>query len=78
MKKILYFIKWNFTDMQPHTKRMFAYFALGIGAEVFVNGGIILAPAFMFIDFTVDIIKSQYRDFKKEQKDILDALKDDS
>lgn len=76
MKKIWYFLKWNFTDMQPYTKRMLAYFALGIGAEIFITGGMIVAPVLIFIDMTVDIIKRQYGEYKKEQSGIIDALKE--
>lgn len=76
MKKIWYFLKWNFTDMQPYTKRMLAYFALGISAEIFITGGMIVAPVLIFIDMTVDIIKKQYSEYKKEQSDIIAALKE--
>ena len=54
MKRFLYFIKWNLTDMQPYTKRMFAYFALGIIAEFIINGGMIIAPVLIFLDL-VDV-----------------------
>ena len=63
--------------MQPYTKRMFAYFGIAIIAEYFVDGGIILAPALIFIDMTIDIVKHQYSEYKKDQKEMLDAFKDD-
>lgn len=75
MKKFLYFLKWNFTDMQPYSKRMFAYFFIGITAEFFINGGMLFAPVAIFVDMTVDLIQRRYKDFKQEQSDILDALK---
>ena len=75
MKRFLYFIKWNLTDMQPYTKRMFAYFALGIIAEFIINGGMIIAPVLIFIYMTVDLIRRQYGEFKKEKTDILEAIK---
>ena len=34
----MYFLKWNFTDMQPFTKRYIAYFTAGIIAA-FIFGG---------------------------------------
>ena len=75
MKKIMYFLKWNFTDMEGYSKRYLSYFALGLlaaltlGAEYFY-----IAPAFMFIDFTVDLVRGRYQDYAKEQKNILDTL----
>lgn len=75
MKRFLYFIKWNLTDMQPYTKRMFAYLTLGIIAEFIINGGMIIAPVLIFIDMTVDLIRRQYGEFKKEKTDILEAIK---
>jgi len=72
----MYFLKWNFTGMEGYSKRYLSYLALGfaasftIGAEYFY-----IAPAFMFIDFTVDIVRSRYQDFRKEQQQILDDLK---
>ena len=76
MKRLIYFIKWNFTDMEPYTIRIYAYVALGIIAEIIVSGGLIIAPVLLFIDMTVDLIKRRYSEFKKEQNNILDALKE--
>ena len=75
MKRVLYFLKWNFTDMQPYSKRMFAYFAIAIIAEFIISGGMIIAPIAIFLDMTIDIIRQRYKDFKQEQNDILDAMK---
>ena len=75
MKRVLYFLKWNFTDMQPYSKRMFAYFAIAIIAEFIISGGMIIAPIAIFVDMTIDIIRQRYKDFKQEQNDILDAMK---
>lgn len=77
MKKFLYFIKWNFTDMQPYSKRMLAYFAIAIVAEYFISGGMIFAPVAIFVDMTQDMFRDRYKQFKKEQTDIIDALKDE-
>lgn len=71
----MYFLKWNFTDMEGYSKRYLSYFALGLlaalalGAEYFY-----IAPAFMFIDFTVELVRKRYQDYTKEQKNILDTL----
>jgi preprotein translocase subunit YajC len=54
---------------------MFAYFALGIIAEFIINGGMIIAPVLIFLDMTVDLIRRQYKEFRKEQTDILEAIK---
>jgi hypothetical protein len=40
-----------------------------IGAEYFY-----IAPMFMFIDFTIDIVRQRYQDFKDEQQKIIDDL----
>ncbi|MDA9938682.1 hypothetical protein N9C48_01060 [bacterium] len=75
MKKIMYFLKWNFTGMEGYSKRYLSYLALGfaasftIGAEYFY-----ITPAFMFIDFTVDIVRQRYQDFKDEQQKLIDDL----
>ena len=77
MKHILYFVKWNFTDMQPYSKRMLAYFAIAILGAIFVYEDLFfLAPVLIFIDLTQDIVRSRYADFKKEQQDIIDSLKE--
>lgn len=76
MKHILYFVKWNFTDMQPYSKRMIAYFAIAILGAVFVHEDLFfLAPVLIFIDLTQDIIRHRYADFKKEQNELVQTLK---
>ena len=76
MKHILYFVKWNFTDMQPHSKRMIAYFAIAILSAIFVHEDLFfLAPVLIFIDLTQDIIRHRYAEFKKEQKEIVKTLR---
>jgi hypothetical protein len=75
MKKIMYFIKWNFTGMQGYSIRYLSYFALGCAAVLALGGEYFyIAPAFMFIDFTVDIVRQRYQDFKDEQQKIIDDL----
>lgn len=76
MKHILYFVKWNFTDMQSYSKRMIAYFAIAILGAVFVHEDLFfLAPVLIFIDLTQDIIRHRYADFKKEQNELVQTLK---
>ena len=78
MKKVYYFLKWNFTNMESFTKRYIAYFAVGIIAATMFgeqSGAFFIAPLLMAIDFTVDIVRSRYQEFKQEQQDIIDALK---
>jgi len=62
--------------MEPYTIRIYAYVALGVIAEIIVSGGLIIAPVLLFIDMTVDLIRRRYSEFKKEQNNILDALKE--
>jgi len=62
--------------MEPYTIRIYAYVALGVIAEIIVSGGLIIAPVLLFIDMTVDLIRRRYNEFKKEQNNILDALKE--
>ena len=76
MKHILYFVKWNFTDMQPYSKRMIAYFAIAILSAIFVHEDLFfLAPILIFIDLTQDIVRSRYQDFKKEQQEMIDSIR---
>jgi len=71
----MYFLKWNFTDMQPYSKRMIAYFAIAILGTIFVHEDLFfLAPILIFVDLTQDIVRSRYQDYKNEQKQILDDL----
>ena len=67
--------------MESFTKRYIAYFAVGIiTATMFgeQSGAFFIAPLLMAIDFTVDIVRSRYQEFKQEQQDIIDALKKSS
>ena len=63
--------------MQPFTKRYIAYFTAGIIAA-FIFGGqsgaFFIAPLLMFIDFTVDMVSSRYKEFTKEQQDLINTL----
>ena len=64
--------------MESFTKRYIAYFAVGIIAATMFgeqSGAFFIAPLLMAIDFTVDIVRSRYQEFKQEQQDIIDALK---
>ena len=63
--------------MQPYSKRMLAYFAIAIVAEYFISGGMIFAPVAIFVDMTQDMFRDRYKQFKKEQTHIIDALKDE-
>ena len=61
--------------MQLFTKRYIAYFSTGVIAAATVHGDLILiAPVAIFIDLTVELVRSRYQDFKDEQQKILDAL----
>ena len=67
--------------MESFTKRYIAYFAVGIIAATMFgeqSGAFFIAPLLMAIDFTVDIVRSRYQEFKQEQQDIIDALKKSS
>jgi len=67
--------------MEPFTTRYIAYFVVGIIAATMFgeqSGAFFIAPLLMAIDFTVDIVRSRYQEFKQEQKDIIDALKKSS
>jgi len=77
MKHLMHFIKWNFTNMESFTKRYIAYFAVGIIAATMFgeqSGAFFIAPLLMAIDFTVDIVRSRYQEFKQEQQDIIDVI----
>ncbi len=63
--------------MELFTKRFIAYFVLGIlAANVFGNqsGAFFIAPLLMVIDFTVEIVRDRYQEFKQEQQDIIDVM----
>ena len=67
--------------MESFTKRYIAYFVVGIIAATMFgeqSGAFFIAPLLMAIDFTVDIVRSRYQEFKQEQQDIIDALKKSS
>ena len=71
----MYFLKWNFTDMEGYSKRYLSYFALGCASVLALGGEFFyIAPALMFIDLTVDLVRLRYQDYKNEQKQILDDL----
>ena len=38
------------------------------------SGAFFIAPLLMAIDFTVDIVRSRYQEFKQEQQDIIDVI----
>ena len=38
------------------------------------SGAFFIAPLLMFIDFTVDMVSSRYKEFTKEQQDLIDTL----
>ena len=63
--------------MESFTKRYIAYFVVGIiAASMFgeQSGAFFIAPLLMAIDFTVDIVRSRYQEFKQEQQDIIDVI----
>ena len=63
--------------MESFTKRYIAYFAVGIIAATMFgeqSGAFFIAPLLMAIDFTVDIVRSRYQEFTKEQQDLINTL----
>ena len=63
--------------MEPFTTRYIAYFVVGIIAATMFgeqSGAFFIAPLLMAIDFTVDIVRSRYQEFKQEQQDIIDVI----
>jgi hypothetical protein len=63
--------------MQSFTKRYITYFAVGIIAVTMFgeqSGAFFIAPLLMAIDFTVDIVRSRYQEFTKEQQDLINTL----
>ena len=77
MKKIMYFLKWNFTDIAPYNKRMIAYFVIGLAVTLGLQSSdwFFITPILIVADLTQDIIRSRYQEFKKEQTDIIETLK---
>ena len=77
MRKIMYFLKWNFTDIAPYNKRMIAYFTLGLAVALGLENSdwFFITPILIFADLTQDIIRSRYQDFKKEQQEMIDSIK---
>lgn len=63
--------------MRSFTKRYIAYTLLGIALALLVDGDyFFIVPILMFVDLTQDIVRDRYADFKKEQQDIIDSLKE--
>jgi hypothetical protein len=63
--------------MESFTKRYITYFAVGIIAVTMFgeqSGAFFIAPLLMAIDFTVDIVRSRYQEFTKEQQDLINTL----
>lgn len=75
MKRLWYFLKWNFTDVQPYVKRMMLYFVVACVLEYFIYFGLLFFWVAILLDMLIDSIHRRYQEFKKEQTDILDALK---
>ena len=61
--------------MKSYTKRMIAYFIFGgVAAFTIDADAFLVAPLLIFLDLTVDIVRSRYQDFKDEQQKIIDDL----
>jgi len=76
MKNLYYFLKWNFSDMQPYNKRFLAYVGTAILlALIFGAEAAIVWPIAMCIDIIVTVVHDRYTDFKKDQAKMLDDLK---
>ena len=76
MKNIYYFLKWNFSGMQPYNKRFFAYVGVAILlALIFGTEAAIFWPIAMCIDIVITLVYDRYTDFKRDQAKMLDDLK---
>jgi hypothetical protein len=73
----MYFLKWNFTDMEGYSKRYLSYFVIGLAVTLGLQSSdwFFITPVLIFADLTQDIIRSRYQEFKKEQTDIIETLK---
>lgn len=78
MKKFWYFLKWNFTGMESHSKRFLIYLIIGFVSAFVVEGGFLITALLMFFDMTVEIVRNRYLDYKQEQQDLVNTLKDSS
>lgn len=78
MKRLWHFVKWNFTDMRPWTKRFLAYFAIGFVSAFIVEGGFFITALLLFLDLSLEIVRNRYLEYKQEQQDLVDTLKDSS
>tara|TARA_B100001996_G_scaffold381262_2_gene370338 strand:+ start:259 stop:516 length:258 start_codon:yes stop_codon:yes gene_type:complete len=67
MKEILKFLKWQFNifTWSAFTKRLFAYFLIGIGLTFLTEYGMMITLLLLFTDFTVDIFKDRWDEFKQ-------------
>ena len=75
MKRLWHFIKWNFTDMQPWTKRFLAYFAVGFVSAFIVEGGFFITALLLFLDLSLEIVRNRYLEYKQDQQELIDTLK---
>ena len=64
--------------MRPESKRMIIYALAGIGFGFVTPNGFFITPIAMFLDMTQEIIRNRYEDYRKEQQDLVDTLKDSS
>ena len=78
MNRLWHFIKWNFTDMQPYSKRTILYILIGIVCSGWTDGGFLIAPVLMMLDLTVDIIRNRYETFRREQQELVNTIKKSS
>ena len=78
MKRLWHFVKWNFTDMQPWTKRFLAYFAIGFVSAFIVEGGFFITAILLFLDLSWEIARNRYLEYLEEMNRTLDSLKETS
>lgn len=78
MSKVLYFIKWllNWNKWYAFQRRYVIYFLVSISlAFIFSIEELLFLPALLvFLDFTFEILKDKWKQFNKEQEDMLKEI----
>jgi len=74
VKRLWHFIKWNFTDMQPWTKRFLAYFAIGFVSAFIVEGGFFITALLLLLDLSWEIVRNRYLEYKQEMDETIKSL----
>lgn len=61
--------------MEPYIKRILFYLMLGGILSFYWQFAIVITCICLFFDFLQDVVRRQYREFKREQKQMLEDLK---